>query len=52
MTWFAYDQWVLQKVHIDRSLFRKELHKLLSGLTRVERLWLLDWRRISLFSHE
>lgn len=45
MNWLAYSQSVLQKVHFDRSLFRKELGKLLQWLSHSERLQLLRWCR-------
>lgn len=45
MTWFDYSQFVLQKVSVDKMLFRKELRKLLGYLSAGERIQLLRWCR-------
>ncbi|QIP16510.1 hypothetical protein G8759_29620 [Spirosoma aureum] len=45
MTRYAYSQCVLQKVSFDKTLFRKELRKLLYYLSPRERIQLLRWCR-------
>lgn len=45
MTWFDYSQRLLQKVSFDKTLFRKELRKLLGDLSARERIQLLRWCR-------
>lgn len=45
MSWFDYSQCVLQKVSFDKTLFRKELRKLLGYLSVGERIQLLRWCR-------
>lgn len=45
MSWLEYSQMVLEKVHFDPILFRKELRKALRLLSSPERRQLLRWCR-------
>jgi len=51
MSWLEYSKLVLDKVHFDRKLFRKELRKCLRFLSPPDRLQLLRWCRSRRLGH-